>query len=96
MSYDAFTISAITIIIVLIVVVILIGKSKTATEMRMRELARNLLFMQSNKEALEICNKIRKKYPDICAGLDFTFKESGDGVEIDEWKIDKPRPDIKD
>ena len=93
MSYDALTISAITIIAVFISVIIMVGKSKAAVEIKMRILARNLLIMQSSEEALEICRKIHKKYPELCAGIDFTLKDEGNGIEIDEWNSDKPHPD---
>ena len=93
MSYDALTISAITIIAVFIIVIIMVGKSKAAVEIKMRILARNLLIMQSSEEALEICRKIHKKYPELCAGIDFTLKDEGNGIEIDEWNSDKPHPD---
>lgn len=93
MSYDALTISAVTIIAVFIIVIIMVGKSKAAIEIKMRILARNLLIMQSSEEALEICRKIHKKYPELCAGIDFTLKDEGNGIEIDEWNSDKPRPD---
>ena len=94
MSYDALTISAVTIIAVFIIVIIMVGKSKAATEMRLRILARNLVMMQSNEEAMEICRKIHEKYPELCAGIDFTLKEEGNGIEVDEWNSDKPRPDV--
>ena len=94
MSYDALTISAITIIAVFIIVTIMVGKSKTATEIRMRILARNLHMMQSNEEAMEICRKIHEKYPELCAGIDFTLKNEGNRIEIDEWNSNKPRPEV--
>ena len=93
MSYDAFTLSAVTIIVVIIIVVIVVGRSKAATEIKMRILARNLLMMQSSEEAMEICRKIHEKYPELCAGIDFTLKDEGNGIEIDQWNSDKPRPD---
>ena len=95
MSYDTLTISAVTIIVVFIIVIIMVGRSKTATEIRMRILARNLQIMQSNKEATEICRKIHERYPELCAGIDFTFKDDGNGIEIDEWNSPKPRPDAQ-
>ena len=94
MSYDALTVSAITIIVAFIIVVIMVGKGKAATEMKMRILARNLLFMQSNEEAMEICRKVHEKYPELCAGIDFTLKDKGNGVEVDEWNSEKPRPEV--
>ena len=71
----------------------MVGRSKTATEIKMRTLARNLLMMQSSEDAREICRKIHKKYPELCAGIDFTLKDEGNGIEIDKWNSDKPRPD---
>lgn len=94
MSYDALTISAATIIVIVIIVIILVGKSKAATEIKMRILARNLLMMQSSEEAMEICRKIHEKYPELCAGIDFTLKDESNGIEIDEWNSDNPRPDV--
>ena len=93
MSYDAFPLSAVTIIVVIIIVVIVVGRSKAATEIKMRILARNLLMMQSSEEAMEICRKIHEKYPELCAGIDFTLKDEGNGIEIDQWNSDKPHPD---
>ena len=66
MSYDALTISAVTIIIVVIFVVIYVGKSRAATEMKIRTLASNLMMMESHEEARELCRKIREKYPTAC------------------------------
>jgi glutathione synthase/RimK-type ligase-like ATP-grasp enzyme len=51
-------------------------------------------MMQSSEDAQEICKKIRKKYPELCAGIDFTLKENEQGVSIDEWNSDKPKPEI--
>jgi hypothetical protein len=94
MSYDALTLSALTIIAVIIIVTIMVGKNKAATEIKMRTLAKNLLMMQSNEEAMEICRKIREKYPELCAGIDFTLKDEGNGIEIDEWNSSKARPEL--
>ena len=93
MSYDALTLSAVTIIAVIIIVVIVVGRSKAATEIKMRILARNLLLMQSSEEAMDICRKVHEKYPELCAGIDFTLKDEGNGIEIDEWNSAKPHPD---
>ena len=94
MSYDALTISVIITVAVFIIVIIMIGNSKTATDIKMRTLARSLVTMQSNKEAMEICRKIHEKYPELCAGIDFTLKDESNGIEIDEWNSDNPRPDV--
>ncbi|NOQ68940.1 MAG: hypothetical protein GQ573_02325 [Gammaproteobacteria bacterium] len=93
MSYDALTLSAVTIIVVFIIAVIMVGKSKAAVDIKMRTLARNLQMLQSSEEAMEICREIHKKYPELCAGIDFTFKDEGNGIEIDEWNSDKPHPE---
>jgi len=93
-SYDAFTISAVAIIAVLVFVLVIVGKSRAATEMKMRILANNLMMMESNEEARELCRKIRKKYPHLCAGIDFTLKIDGNSATIDEWNSTEPRPDL--
>lgn len=94
MSYDAFTISAVTIIIVVIFVVIYVGKSRAATEMKIRTLANNLTMMHSHEEARNICRKIREQYPHLCAGIDYTLKVDDGKVEIQEWNAPDPRPDL--
>ncbi len=92
MSYDALTIAAIVTVAVLIVVIILIGRSNANNERKMRLLARHLTMMQGNQEAMRLCKDIHKEYPDLCVGLDFTFRENGESVEVDEWNSTKPRP----
>lgn len=94
MSYDALTISAVTIIIVVIFVVIYVGKSRAATEMKIRTLASNLTMMESHEEARELCRKIREKYPQLCAGIDYTFKVDDGKIQIKEWNNSEPRPDL--
>jgi hypothetical protein len=92
MSYDALTIAALAIVVVLIVVIILIGRSNADNERKMRILARHLMMMEGNEEAMKLCQDIHKEHPDLCVGLDFTFRENGESVEIDEWNSSKPRP----
>ena len=92
MSYDALTIAAIAIVVVLIVVIILIGRSNADNERKMRILARHLMMMEGNEEAMKLCQDIHKEHPDLCVGLDFTLRENGKSVEIDEWNSSKPRP----
>lgn len=92
MSYDYLTASAIIIVIVLIVVIILLGRNNAVIDMRLRKLARNLSLLQTNEEARKLCKEIHEKYPDLCAGMDFTLKEDGGSVKIDEWSSNKPRP----
>ncbi len=92
MSYDALTIAAIVIVAVLILVIILVGRSNANTERKMRILARHLTMMEGNEEAMKLCKDIHSKYPDLCVGLDFTLRENGESVEIDEWNTNKPKP----
>jgi len=92
MSYDALTIAAIAIVAVFIVVIILIGRSNANNERKMRILARHLTMMEGNQEAMKLCKEIHEEHPDLCVGLDFTFRENGESVEIDEWNSSKPKP----
>jgi len=92
MSYDALTISAIVTAAVLIIVIILIGRSNANNERKIRALARHLTMMEGNQEAMNLCKEIHQEHPDLCVGLDYTLRENGDSVEIDEWNSDKPKP----
>jgi hypothetical protein len=92
MSYDALTIAAIVIVVVLILVIILVGRSNANNERKMRILARHLTMLEGNEEAMKLCKDIHKKHPDLCVGLDFTLRENGESVEIDEWNSSKPKP----
>jgi hypothetical protein len=92
MSYDALTISAIIIATALIAVIILIGRSNANNDRKMRILARQLMMMEGNQEAMKLCKEIHEKNPDLCVGLDFTLRENGEHIEIDEWNSSKPRP----
>ena len=92
MSYDALTIAAIVTVAVLIIVIILIGRSNADNDRKMRLLARHLTLLEGNEEAMKLCKEIHEDYPDLCVGLDYTLRENGDNVEIDEWNSDKPKP----
>ena len=92
MSYDALTIAAIVTVAVLIVVIVLIGRSNAENDRKMRLLARHLMMLEGNEEAINLGREIHQKYPDLCVGLDYTLRKQGDNVEIDEWNSDKPRP----
>ena len=92
MSYDALTITAIVIVVVLILVIVLIGRSNANNERKMRLLARHLMMLEGNDEARKLCKEIHDEYPDLCVGLDFTLRQNGANVEIDEWNSDKPKP----
>lgn len=92
MSYDALTIAAIIIAVALIVVIILIGRSNANNDRKMRILAKHLIMLEGNEEAMQLCKEIHKEHPDLCVGLDFTLREKGGSIEIDEWNSSKPRP----
>lgn len=92
MSYDALTIAAIVTVAVLVVVIVLIGRSNAENDRKMRLLARHLMMLEGNEEAVHLCREIHQKYPDLCVGLDYTLRKQGDSVEIDDWNSDKPRP----
>jgi len=49
-------------------------------------------MMEGNQEAMSLCKEIHKEHPDLCVGLDYTLRENGDSVEIDEWNTNKPKP----
>jgi hypothetical protein len=50
-------------------------------------------FVMHNEKAIERCKRIHDKYPGLCAGIDFSLRQKGDDVEIEEWNSDHPRPD---
>ena len=92
MSYDALTVTAIGVVAVLIIVIILIGRSNANNDRKMRLLARHLTMLEGNEEAMKLCREIHQKYPDLCGGIDFTLKQTGDRIEIDEWNSSNPKP----
>ncbi len=49
-------------------------------------------MLESNEEAMQLCKEIHEKYPELCIGLDYTISESKDGVKIDQWKSQLPKP----
>lgn len=92
MSYDALTFSAVVITVVITIAVILVSRSNVNNERKMRLLARHLTMLESNEEAMQLCKEIHEKYPELCIGLDYTISESKDGVKIDQWKSQLPKP----
>ena len=50
-------------------------------------------LVMHNEKAVAYCKSIHDKYPGLCAGIDFTLKEDGDNVAIEEWNSEHPRPD---
>lgn len=92
MSFDNLTISAAIIAVIFSVIALRLATRNRVNEDRMRTMARQMMILQSNEKARELCKKIHAISGDLCAGLDFTFKENGDEVEIDEWYSKHPRP----
>jgi hypothetical protein len=93
MFYDDLTYSAITVAVIVIIVVVLMTRSQARLDRKLRRFARQMSMMMSNEEARELCRKIHSSHPDLCPGLDYTLKESGNKIKIDEWNSDKPKPD---
>lgn len=89
---DNLTISAILIVIILIIVVIILTKHNEHTDKKLHKMSKQFSLMQYNEKAKAYCKRINEKYPELCAGIDFTLKENGDDVEIDEWNSTQPRP----
>jgi hypothetical protein len=81
------------IIFVVIFVVIMVGRNRAATDLKLRTIVSNLMMVHASEDARALCKELRKKYPELCAGIDYTLKMEGDNVKIDEWNNDKPRPD---
>ncbi len=94
MSADNLTLAALIIVIVMIIVVMLLNRSRSETNRQMRKMARQMALIQTNEKARAVCQKIREQHPDLCAGIDFTLREAGGEVHIDEWNCDKPKPDL--
>ena len=95
MSFDLATISAIIVILVVVAFLIfIIRDTERRNEAKMRQIMHQSVFMGRNEAAWELCRRVHEKYPDACPGLDFTFKEDGRGVFVDEWKLPFPKPEV--
>jgi len=90
---DNLTISAVVIAIILIIIVFMLMKQKAGAEKKVARMTQQFTFVMHNEKAIEHCRRIHDKYPDLCAGIDFSLRQKGDDVEIDEWNSDQPRPD---
>jgi hypothetical protein len=90
---DNLTISAVVIAIILIIIVLMLMKQKAGAEKKIARMNQQFTFVMHNEKAIEHCRRIHDKYPDLCAGIDFSLRQKGDDVEIDEWNSDQPRPD---
>lgn len=91
---DNLTISAIVVAIILFLAVILTNKQKVYTDKKIKKMAKQFTLIQYNDKAKSYCRRIHEKYPDLCAGIDYTLKEKGGNVVIDKWNSDQPRPDL--
>ena len=90
---DNLTISAVVIVIILIIIVFMLMKQKAGAEKKIARMSQQFTFVMHNEKAIERCKQIHVKYPDLCAGIDFSLRKKGDEVEIEEWNSDQPRPD---
>lgn len=90
---DNLTAASVVIVIILIIVVIMLTKYKASTDKKIYRMAKQFSLIQYNDKANTVCKHIHDKYPELCAGIDFTLKEKGDDVEIEEWNSNHPRPD---
>ena len=90
---DNLTSTAIIIVIILIIVVFMLMKQKAGADRKIARMSQQFTFVMHNEKAIERCKRIHEKYPELCAGIDFSLREKGDDIEIEEWNSDKPRPD---
>lgn len=90
---DNLTASAIVIAVILIIVVFMLMKQKANANKKIYKMTQQFTLVMHNEKAIKYCKRIHARYPNLCAGIDFTLKERGDEVEIDEWNSSQPRPD---
>lgn len=91
---DNLTASAIVIAIIVILAVVLVNRQNVHTDKKIKRVAKQFSMMHYNEKARAYCKRIHERYPDLCAGIDFTLKEKGDEVVIDKWNSDQPPPDL--
>jgi len=92
MILDNLTVAAIVIAIMVIIGAIALTRHTANTDKKIHRMAKQFSLIQHNNVACAFCKHIYSKYPELCAGVDFTLKENGDDVEIDEWHSHHPRP----
>ena len=90
---DNLTISAVVIAIILIILVFMLMKQKASANKTIARMTQQFTLVMHNEKAVAYCKNIHDRYPNLCAGIDFTLKQKGDDVEIEEWNSDQPRPD---
>ena len=95
MSFDLATLSAIIVVLVILgFLIFTIRDAERRNELKMRQIMHQTVLMGRNEAAWELCRRVHEQYPDVCPGLDFTFKEDDRGVALDAWKLPVPRPVI--
>ena len=96
MIIDNLTASALVIAIILIIVAISLTIQKRNANKKINTVTKQMSLIVNNNRMYSICKRIYSKYPELCAGIDFTLKENGDDIEIDKWNSNHPRPDLKE
>ena len=91
-AQDNLTWTFIVIAIILAIVSLMLAVNNRRTEKKLRSMAHHLSLLQRSEAARALCERIRAIDIKLCAGLDYTMKENGDDVEIDEWYNHHPRP----
>lgn len=94
MSADNLTLAAVIIVVIMIMVIIMLAKNRSDTDRKLRKMAAQMALIQHNEKARELCQRVQKINPQLCAGIDFTIRENGSEVEIDEWNCKHPKPDL--
>ena len=96
MSFDSATVSAFLVfLIVLVFLLYSIRASEKRVEEKIRGVARQTTLLNESEFARQLCQVIRKQYPDACPGLDFVLYEDEEGVHIDAWFLPHPEPETK-
>ena len=92
MYFDNLTGVSLVIAITLFIVLVLMYLHKTNTDKKIHRLAKQFHLIHHNEKAKQLCRLLHEKYPELCAGIDYTLKENGDVVSVDEWKSHHPHP----
>jgi len=96
MSFDSATIAAFLVsFVVFLFLLYSIRASEKRVEERIRRVTRQTTMLNQSEFARELCQVIRKQYPNACPGLDFLLYEDDQGVHIDAWFLPEPEPETK-
>lgn len=93
MILDSLTVSALVVAIMVIIGAIALTRHSANTDKKIYRMAKQFSLIQHNDKARAYCRHIYSKHPELSAGIDYTLKENGDDVEIDEWHSPHPRPE---